>query len=84
MSAQTHGKNADPNKTKISAIIERNCLIENKAQHLTIYIKHLADSANFKVVTFNEICRDLTGLLSEMPNVSYTNRWQQLRVRCLL
>jgi hypothetical protein len=39
-----------------------------------MYTKHLADSANFKVVTFNKIYNGLTGLLSEMPNVSYTNR----------
>jgi hypothetical protein len=35
MAAQTHGKIADPNKTKIRAIIERKCLNMNKAQHLT-------------------------------------------------
>jgi len=34
MAAQTHSKNADP-KTKNSAIIERKCLLMNKAQHLT-------------------------------------------------
>jgi hypothetical protein len=34
----------------------------------TMYIKHLADSANFKVVTLNLIYSGLTGLLSEMPN----------------
>ncbi len=39
-----------------------------------MYIKHLADSANLKVVTFNINCSGLTGLLSEMPNVSYTKR----------
>ncbi len=44
----------------------------NKAQYLTMYIKHLADSANFKAITFNKNCNGLTGLLSEMPNVSYT------------
>lgn len=37
-----------------------------------MYIKHLADSVNIKSVTFNENCNGLTGLLSEMPNVSYT------------
>jgi hypothetical protein len=37
-----------------------------------MYIKHLADSANFKGIAFNKHCNDLTGLLSEMPNVSYT------------
>jgi hypothetical protein len=71
MAAQTHGKFADP-KTKISAINERKCLKMNKAQHLTKYIKHLADSANFKAVTFSVNRSGLTGLLSEMPNVSYT------------
>ncbi len=44
----------------------------NERQHTTKYIKHLADSANFKAVTFNKYCSGLTGLLSEMPNVSYT------------
>ncbi|PRY87981.1 hypothetical protein CLW00_105101 [Mongoliibacter ruber] len=43
-----------------------------KAQHTTRYIKHLANSANFKAVTFNKNCSGLTGLLYEMPNVSYT------------
>jgi hypothetical protein len=33
-----------------------------------MYIKHLADSANFEVVTSNKICSGFTGLLSEMPN----------------
>ncbi len=37
-----------------------------------MYIKHLADSANIKAVTFNKKCNGLTGLLFEMPNVSYT------------
>ena len=44
----------------------------NEHQQLTKYIKHLADSANIKAVTSNENCNGLTGLLSEMPNVSYT------------
>lgn len=33
-----------------------------------MYIKHLADSANIKVVTFNKICSGLTGKCFEMPN----------------
>ena len=74
MPAQTHGKIADPNKTKNSATKGRKCLIMNKAQHLTMYIKHLADSANFEVVTPNIICSNLTGKCFEMPNVSYTRR----------
>lgn len=44
----------------------------NEHQQLTKYIKHLADSANFKAVTYNKNCSGLTDLLSEMPNVSYT------------
>ena len=68
MATQTHGKIANPNKTKISATIERKCLIDNKAQHLTMYIKHLAYSAKIKVVTFNKICTGLTGMCFEMPN----------------
>jgi hypothetical protein len=38
----------------------------------TRYIKHLADSANFMGVTFNENCSGLTGNRFEMSNVSYT------------
>jgi hypothetical protein len=67
MAAQTHNKLADLNKTK-SAKLKRKCLIINKAQHLTMYIKHLADSANLEVVTSNKICSGLTGKCSEMPN----------------
>lgn len=44
----------------------------NKAQHLTRYIKHLADSANFKGVTFIKLCNNFIGNHFEMPNVSYT------------
>ncbi len=68
MAAQTHGKIGDPNKTKNSTTNECKCLIMNKAQHLTMYIKHLAYSATFEAVTLNENCSGLTGLLSEMPN----------------
>jgi len=45
----------------------------NKAQHTTRYIKHLADSADFKVSTFNKHCNGLIGNRFEMPNVSYTH-----------
>ncbi len=45
----------------------------NKAQHTTRYIKHLADSANFKGGTFNKLCNGLIGNRFEMPNVSYTH-----------
>jgi hypothetical protein len=43
----------------------------NKAQHTTRYIKHLAESANFKGGTFNKHCNGLIGNCFEMPNVSY-------------
>ncbi len=43
------------------------------SQHTTRYIKHLADSADFKGGTFNKHCSGLTGNRFEMPNVSYTN-----------
>ena len=45
----------------------------NKAQHTTRYIKHLAESANFKGCTFNKHCNGLIGNRFEMPNVSYTH-----------
>lgn len=40
MAAQSHGKIADPDKTKISAKNERKCLKMNKAQHLTMCKMH--------------------------------------------
>jgi len=48
------------------------------AQLLTKCINHWADSANFKVVTFNKICSGLTGKCFGMPNASYTNRCRPL------
>lgn len=39
----------------------------------TRYIKHLADSANIKGVTFNKLCSSLIENSFEMPNVSYTH-----------
>jgi len=44
----------------------------NKAQHTTRYIKHFAESANFKGDTFNKHRNGLIGNRFEMPNVSYT------------
>ncbi|MDD4729026.1 MAG: hypothetical protein PHN55_09795 [Dysgonamonadaceae bacterium] len=52
----------------------------NKAQHTTRYIKHLADSADFKGGTSNKLCNGLTGNRFEMPNVSYTHPlWARLK-----
>jgi len=45
----------------------------NKAQHTTRYIKHLAESANFKGGTFNKHRNGLIGNRFDMPNVSYTH-----------
>jgi len=44
----------------------------NKCQAVTRYIKHLAESANFKGCTLNEYRNGLIGNRFEMPNVSYT------------
>ena len=45
----------------------------NEHQPLTRYIKHLAESANFKGGTFKKHRNGLIGNRFEMPNVSYTN-----------
>ena len=45
----------------------------NEHQPLTRYIKHLADSADFKGGTLNKLRNSLTGNRFEMPNVSYTH-----------
>jgi len=41
---------------------------------VTMCINHWAESSNFKGVTFNKICSDLTGKCFEMPNASYRHR----------
>ena len=53
------------NKLIINALI-------HKGQLVTRYIKHLAESANFKGSTFNKHCNGLIRNRFEMPNVSYT------------
>jgi len=45
----------------------------NEHQPLTRYIKHLAESANFKGGTFKKHRNGLIGNRFEMPNVSYTH-----------
>jgi hypothetical protein len=42
-------------------------------ERTTWYIKHLAESANFKGDTFNKHRNGLIGNRFEMPNVSYTH-----------
>jgi hypothetical protein len=51
---------------------ETNRLENNNGQRTTRYIKHLAESANFKGITLNKLCNGLTDKCFEMPNVSYT------------
>jgi len=51
-----------------------NKMTENRAQQVTLNIKHLAEIANFKGITFNKGCNGLTGKCIEMPNASYTTR----------
>ena len=46
---------------------------EKRNEPITRYIKHLAESANFKGSTFNKHRNGLTGNRFEMPNVSYTH-----------
>jgi hypothetical protein len=53
----------------------------NKAQHLTRYIKHLAESANFKGSTFNKHSNGLIGNSFEMPNVSYTHPLPHIKLQ---
>ena len=48
-------------------------LKDKNAQLVTRYIKHLAESANFKGGTFIKLCNRLIGNRFEMPNVSYTH-----------
>lgn len=45
----------------------------NNGQHTTRYIKHLAESADFKGGTLNTLRNGLIGNRFETPNVSYTH-----------
>lgn len=68
--SRSNALTADPDKTKIGGKLMHKCLIMNKAQCLTRYIKHLAESANFKGGTLNKHRNGLIGNRFEMPNVS--------------
>jgi hypothetical protein len=46
---------------------------DKDGQLITRYIKHLAESANFKYIAFNKHRNGLIGNRFEMPNVSYTH-----------
>ncbi len=60
------------NKYKIPIVEFDYKELINNFQPIKMFIKHLTDSANLKDVTFKEKCSSLTGLLSEMPNISST------------
>lgn len=70
---QTHIPSTQPNllKEHVSPAQEKTVVI--KHENTTRYIKHLAESANFKGGTFNKLCNGLIGNRFEMPNVSYTH-----------
>jgi hypothetical protein len=56
---------------KIGNIIVALCKLRAN-QPITLYIKHLVDSANFKGITFNKHRNSMIGNRFEIPNVSYT------------
>ena len=69
-------KNANPQtKTCQRVWLPERTERQQKIKHesTTRYIKHLAESANFKGGTFNKHRNGLIGNRFEMPNVSYTN-----------
>ena len=63
--SHTNAETERCNKLIINALM-------NKGQLVTRYIKHLAESANFKGGTFYKHRNGLIGNRFEMPNVSYT------------
>ncbi len=70
--SRSKSQRTDQNLPKSMAAQTHGQTAKIKHGHTTKYIKHLAESANYKVCTFNKNCNGLTGRLSEMPNVSYT------------
>jgi hypothetical protein len=75
MSAQTHGKIADPNKTKNSAPIDRKYVIVNKAQHLTRNIRKPGVLGILNFCTFIKNCNGLISWSFENPASAYCNRY---------
>jgi hypothetical protein len=70
---QTHISTARPNLLKEHVSATHGLTDRIKHENTTRYIKHLAESANFKGGTFNKHSNGLIGNRVEMPNVSYTN-----------
>jgi hypothetical protein len=54
-------------------LLPQRTVEERNNEGTTRYIKHLADSADFKGGTFNKHRNGLIGNRFEMPNVSYTH-----------
>lgn len=70
---QTHISTAQPNLLKEHVFSTHGLTDRKKHENTTRYIKHLAESANFKGSTFNKHSNGLIGNRFEMPNVSYTH-----------
>ncbi len=70
---QTHISTARPNLLKQHVSPTHGLTDRIKHKNTTRYIKHLAESANFKCSTFNKHRSGLIGNRFEMPNVSYTH-----------
>lgn len=66
-------QHTDLNLSKSMAAQTHGQTMNIKHENTTRYIKHLAESANFKGSTFNKPCNGSIGNLFEMPNVSYTH-----------
>lgn len=62
----------DQNLAKSMAAQTHSQTLVIKHENTTRYIKHLAESANFKGGTFNKHRNGLIENRFEMPNVSYT------------
>jgi hypothetical protein len=60
--------NANPKIAKEYVFANADRRPKKNTERTTSCIVHLADSANYKVVTFNKLCTGLTGLCFEMPN----------------
>jgi len=70
---QTHKSTAQPNLLKEHVSPSHGLTEVITHENTTRYIKHLAESANFKGGTFNIHRNGLIGNRFEMPNVSYTH-----------
>ena len=63
----------DRNLSKSMAALTHGLTEKIKHENTTLYIKHLAESANFKDGTFNKHSNGLIRNRFAMPNVSYTS-----------